>query len=82
MPAPRLSGGLLRPVPEEDHALTPEVRPEPKRRDSGKARVNLTYRTTDQHQRALRRYAFDHDTTIQDLIDAALDHYLPGLRDG
>ena len=78
-----LSGERLVPVPEHDHALAPLAadRPEPKMRDTGKARVNLTYRTTETRQRALRRYAFEHDTTIQDLIDAALAHYLPDLKD-
>jgi len=77
-----LSGDRLVAVSEQDHALAPEAvgRPEPKVRDTGKARSNLTYRTSEAHQKALRRYAFEHDTTIQDLIDAALDHYLPGLR--
>lgn len=88
MPAPRLrpdmlSGDRLVAVPEQDHALAPTAadRPEPKTRDTSKARVNMTYRTTEARQRALRRYAFEHDTTIQDLIDAALAHYLPSLKD-
>lgn len=83
MPAPRLTPGLLggraQPIAEEGHALAEPTRPLPKVRDVGKGRVNITYRTSEDRQQRLRRYAFDQNTTIQDIIDAALDHYLPDV---
>ena len=52
-----------------------------KKRGESKARVNLTYRASQERQEWLRRFVFEQRTTIQDLIDAALQRMLPDIPD-
>ncbi len=52
-----------------------------KKQSLSKARVNLTYRASQERQEWLRRFVFEERTTIQDLIDAALRRMLPGIPD-
>lgn len=63
---------------------TPVVAPahaDLKKQGLSKARVNLTYRASQERQEWLRRFVFEERTTIQDLIDAALRRMLPGIPD-
>lgn len=55
--------------------------PEFRKRGESKARVNLTYRASQERQEWLRRFVFEERTTIQDLIDAALRRMLPDIPD-
>lgn len=52
-----------------------------KKQGLSKARVNLTYRASQERQEWLRRFVFEERTTIQDLINAALRRMLPGIPD-
>lgn len=52
-----------------------------KKQGLSKARVNLTYRASQERQEWLRRFVFEERTTIQDLIDAALRRMLPEIPD-
>ena len=52
-----------------------------RKRGESKARVNLTYRASQERQEWLRRFVFEQRTTIQDLIDAALRRMLPDIPD-
>ncbi len=52
-----------------------------KKQGQSKARVNLTYRASQERQEWLRRFVFEERTTIQDLIDAALRRMLPDIPD-
>ena len=52
-----------------------------KKQGLNKARVNLTYRASQERQEWLRRFVFEERTTIQDLIDAALRRMLPDIPD-
>jgi hypothetical protein len=52
-----------------------------KKRGESKARVNLTYRASQERQEWLRQFVFEQRTTIQDLIDAALRRMLPDIPD-
>lgn len=52
-----------------------------KKQGLSKARVNLTYRASQERQEWLRRFVFEERTTIQDLIDAALRRMLSEIPD-
>jgi hypothetical protein len=75
--------------PERDHALERSPTSEPatplqadlKVKEAKRGRVNLTYRISEERQEWLRRFTFEKRTTVQNVIDAALKSYLPGLPD-
>ena len=58
-----------------------QAHPGLKKHGLSKARVNLTYRASQERQEWLRRFVFEERTTIQDLIDAALRRMLPDIPD-
>ncbi len=89
--SPPLERGSALDQPQEgrDHAPaaplpSPAVSPTHpglKKQGLSKARVNLTYRASQERQEWLRRFVFEERTTIQDLIDAALRRMLPDIPD-
>ena len=88
-PPPEREAALSQPQGTRDQAPSaPNASPPPAAQHPGlrkqgrsKARVNLTYRASQERQEWLRRFVFEERTTIQDLIDAALRRMLPDIPD-
>lgn len=70
-----------KPVGSEVSLAVATGHPGLKKQGLSKARVNLTYRASQERQEWLRRFVFEERTTIQDLIDAALRRMLPEIPD-
>ena len=69
------------PAAHDPGAVLAPAHPALKKQGVSKARVNLTYRASQERQEWLRRFVFEERTTIQDLIDAALRRMLPEIPD-
>jgi len=85
-PPPERGSALDQPQDDRGHAPHPSPVVSPnhpglKKQGLSKARVNLTYRASQERQEWLRRFVFEERTTIQDLIDAALRRMLPDIPD-
>jgi len=88
-PPPEQGSALDQPHGSRDQAaaaptaspIAAPAHPGLKKQGLSKARVNLTYRASQERQEWLRRFVFEERTTIQDLIDAALRRMLPDIPD-